>query len=364
MPNTDNLCMSCMKPIGDAKQCPYCGYHADSPQLSPYLPIRSVVANRYLVGKVLEFNGDGVTYAGWDMTERIAVKVREFLPDAICSRENGETQVRVMQGCERAYTDCYQSFLELWRKLMRLMGLSALISVTDVVEDNGTAYAIYEYTDAVPLRKYLLSTSTGYIPWERARQMFMPALSALGTLHSAGIIHRGLSPQTILVTPDGKLKISGFSIWQARTARGDLNPELFPGYAAIEQYGFEGQQGAWTDIYAFAAVLYRALIGTDPIVATTRVTNDRLMIPSKFAEQLPAYVINALINALQILPEDRTRSVEQFRAELSASPTAAYAGEIQAMSGDRSVEPAQGEAAQAAPKRRRAKLSRSLSQSA
>ena len=224
MPNTDNLCMSCMKPIGDAKQCPYCGYHADSPQLSPYLPIRSVVANRYLVGKVLEFNGDGVTYAGWDMTERIAVKVREFLPDAICSRENGETQVRVMQGCERAYTDCYQSFLELWRKLMRLMGLSALISVTDVVEDNGTAYAIYEYTDAVPLRKYLLSTSTGYIPWERARQMFMPALSALGTLHSAGIIHRGLSPQTILVTPDGKLKISGFSIWQARTARGDLNP--------------------------------------------------------------------------------------------------------------------------------------------
>lgn len=73
----------------------------------PYLPIRSVVANRYLVGKVLEFNGDGVTYAGWDMTERIAVKVREFLPDAICSRENGETQVRVMQGCERAYTDCY-----------------------------------------------------------------------------------------------------------------------------------------------------------------------------------------------------------------------------------------------------------------
>ena len=218
-----------------------------------------------------------------------------------------------------------RSFLELWRKLMRLMGLSALISVTDVVEDNGTAYAIYEYTDAVPLRKYLLSTSTGYIPWERARQMFMPALSALGTLHSAGIIHRGLSPQTILVTPDGKLKISGFSIWQARTARGDLNPELFPGYAAIEQYGFEGQQGAWTDIYAFAAVLYRALIGTDPIVATTRVTNDRLMIPSKFAEQLPAYVINALINALQILPEDRTRSVEQFRAELSASPTAAYA---------------------------------------
>ncbi len=326
--------MSCLKPIGEQKQCPYCGYHSESPQISPYLPVRTVVANRYLIGKVIDFNGDGATYMGWDLSERVAVKIREFLPDAICSRENGDLNVTVMPGCERAFNDCYQSFLELWRKLMRLMGLSALISVTDVVEDNNTAYAIYEHTEEVSLREYLLSTTTGYIPWERARQMLMPVLSALGTLHSAGIIHRGLSPQTLFVGADGRVKISGFSIWQARTARGDLNPELFSGYAAIEQYGFDGRQGAWTDIYAFAAILYRALIGTDPIVATTRVTNDRLMIPSKFAEQLPAYVINALVNALQILPEDRTRSVEQFRAELSASPTATLAGEIHAMNND------------------------------
>ena len=46
------------------------------------------------------------------------------------------------------------------------------------------------------------------------------------------------------------------------------------------------------------------------------------MVPGKFAEQLPAYVINGLVNALQILPEDRTRSVEELRAELSASPSA------------------------------------------
>ena len=38
------------------------------------------------------------------------------------------------------------------------------------------------------------------------------------------------------------MRITGFSIWQARTARGDLTAQLFPGYAAIEQYGFEGQQ--------------------------------------------------------------------------------------------------------------------------
>ena len=64
MMNTDHLCMSCMREIGDENQCPYCGFHADSPQLAPYLPLRTVVAERYLAGKLLDYNGDGATYLG------------------------------------------------------------------------------------------------------------------------------------------------------------------------------------------------------------------------------------------------------------------------------------------------------------
>lgn len=330
MMNTDHLCMSCMREIGDEEQCPYCGFHADSPQLAPYLPLRTAVSERYLAGKLLDYNGDGATYMGWDLEMNTPVIIREFLPDAIAQRGE-DLSLTPMSGCEITYRDCYQSFLELWRKLARMRGLSALILVFDIVEDHGTAYAISEYTEGVTLREYLLRSPSGYLSWEQARILFMPVLSTLGTLHSAGIIHRGLSPTTLVVGKNGKMQITGFSIWQARTARGDLTAQLFPGYAAIEQYGFEGQQGPWTDIYAFSAVLYRTLIGSTPLEATSRVTNDRLMVPGKFAEQLPAYVINALMNGLQILPEDRTRTVEQLRAELSASPSAstaaiAYAG--------------------------------------
>lgn len=332
MMNTDHLCMSCMREIGDENQCPYCGFHADSPQLAPYLPLRTVVAERYLAGKLLDYNGDGATYMGWDLEMNAPVTIREFLPDSIAERREDLTLVP-MAGCEITYRDCYQSFLELWRKLARMRGLSALILVFDIVEDHGTAYAISEYMEGVSLREYLLRSPSGYLSWEQARILFMPVLSTLGTLHSAGIIHRGISPTTLIVGKNGKMRITGFSIWQARTARGDLTAQLFPGYAAIEQYGFEGQQGQgpWTDIYAFSAVLYRTLIGSTPLEATSRVTNDRLMVPGKFAEQLPAYVINALMNGLQILPEDRTRTVDQLRAELSAAPgtstaAIAYAG--------------------------------------
>jgi len=327
MMNTDHLCMSCMREIGDENQCPYCGFHADSPQLAPYLPLRTVVAERYLAGKLLDYNGDGATYMGWDLEMNAPVTIREFLPDSIAEH----LTLVPMAGCEITYRDCYQSFLELWRKLARMRGLSALILVFDIVEDHGTAYAISEYMEGVSLREYLLRSPSGYLSWEQARILFMPVLSTLGTLHSAGIIHRGISPTTLIVGKNGKMRITGFSIWQARTARGDLTAQLFPGYAAIEQYGFEGQQGPWTDIYAFSAVLYRTLIGSTPLEATSRVTNDRLMVPGKFAEQLPAYVINALMNGLQILPEDRTRTVDQLRAELSAAPgtstaAIAYAG--------------------------------------
>ena len=330
MMNTDHLCMSCMREIGDDTQCPYCGFHADSPQLAPYLPLRTVVAERYLAGKLLDDNGDGATYMGWDLEMNAPVTIREFLPDSIAERRE-DLSLAPMAGCEITYRDCYQSFLELWRKLARMRGLSALILVFDIVEDHGTAYAISEYMEGVSLREYLLRSPSGYLSWEQARILFMPVLSTLGTLHSAGIIHRGISPTTLVVGKNGKMRITGFSIWQARTARGDLTAQLFPGYAAIEQYGFEGQQGPWTDIYAFSAVLYRTLIGSTPLEATSRVTNDRLMVPGKFAEQLPAYVINALMNGLQILPEDRTRTVDQLRAELSAAPgtstaAIAYAG--------------------------------------
>lgn len=312
-----------MKDIGTEKQCPYCGFHADSKQIEPYLPIRTVLGNRYLVGKLLEYNGDGATYMGLDLSTREPVNIREFFPEGIALRDPKTLGVYVAQGNENVFDECLQSFTEMWRKLMRLSGLSALIKVKDTLEGNGTCYAITENIDGITLREYLLRNNVGYISWEKARPLLMPVLSTLGTLHASGIIHRGISPSTLIVASDGKIRITGFSISQVRSARSELKCQLYNGYAAFEQYGFEGRQGTWTDIYGFGAVLYRTLIGTDPIDATERVTNDRLMVPGKFAEQLPAYVINGLVNALQILPEDRTRTVEELRAELSASPSAA-----------------------------------------
>jgi len=316
-------CPGCMRPLEGAALCPACGSPAVFEQAAPFLPLRAtLMLGRIGVGRAVEQNGDGITYLAFDAQSGQPVCLREFFPAAIAMRAPGQLNQLVMQGCESVWQDCAQNFLELWRKLQRLRGLSSLISVTEVFEENGTVYAVYEHIESMTYRDFLLRGKQGYISWDRARALLMPVLSTLGHLHQQGILHRGISPGSLLFCADGRVRLSGFSIWQARAAHGDLTAELAEGYAALEQYGVENQQGPWTDIYAFAAVLFRSLIGSDPDGAVARRHNDRLMIPAHFAERIPPYVVNALINAMQVFPEERTRTVEHLRAELSASPTA------------------------------------------
>ena len=231
-----------------------------------YLPEQTTIGGRYLIGNVISANGDGVTYMAFDTERKSTVEIREFLPDTICIRKEGSPHLLIKQDKQVFFETCLNSFLDMWRKLARMRGLSALILVIDIIEENNTAYAVCEHMEGtVTLRDYLLSASEGYISWEEARILFMPVLSTLSTLHSAGIIHRGISPNTLFVGPDNKIRIGGFSIPECRNVNTGIAAEIFAGYAPVEQFGVKAPSGPWTDIYAFAAVLYRSLIGTTPI---------------------------------------------------------------------------------------------------
>lgn len=319
----EKLCLRCMRKIGANTSCPYCRNDKNDIQKEPYLPLKTIVGGRYLVGKLVSTNGEGSTYNAFDMEAKTPVTLRELYPKGIVSRGEGHYCL-VNVGKAAEFIEAKDSFLKLWRKLATIKGYKALTPVHDVFEDLGTVYSVSEFLgEGQTLREYLLNKSQGYISWEEARVLFMPVLSAIGELHKEGIIHGGISPTTLVVDANGQMRITGYCTNDVRVEKTVLDCEIFDGYAAVEQYGLSSGIGTYTDIYAFAAVLYRTLIGSTPISAASRLTNDKLMIPGKFAEQLPAYVINALVNALQILPEDRTASADDLRDELSASPAAA-----------------------------------------
>lgn len=317
----DNLCMGCMKEIGNVQQCPFCGFHNDTVAPAPYLPLRTVIGGRYTVGKVISVSGDGVTYIAWDNESRETVTVREFLPVENITRLQGQTEVTVNEDSRLVFYDSVREFLTLNRKLAMSRNLSALIPVIDIIEENNTAYAVSEYLETITLRDFLLKSRTGYLGWDRVKTLMMPVLTTVASLHSMDIYHRGISPNTLVLGRDGKLRLTGFMISSARCLKTRVKPEMFSGYAAIEQYHDVDDTGAWTDVYGIAAVIYRALIGSTPAEASERITNDKLMIPPRFAEALPAYLVSALDHALTIEPGDRTATVDELREELSGSPS-------------------------------------------
>ena len=317
----ENLCMGCMKEIGSKKQCPFCGFNADSPQITPFLPLRTVISERYVIGKMLSAGGDGVTYMGYDLQNSVPVTIREYLPERHAKRLFGTTELTVSRSSEAYFNDGLAAFLDLWRKLARGRDLQGLIPVIDIVEENNTAYSISEYIDTITLRDFLLKSRTGTLPWERLKSILFPLFTTISTLHSMGVYHLGISPNTLVLGRDGKLRLVGFMINESRCQNTDFDCELFGGYAAIEQYSYLEDCGPWSDIYALAGVIYRALVGSTPADANERITNDKLMLPPRVIESLPAYLITALDHAINIEPADRTESIDQLREELSGSPS-------------------------------------------
>lgn len=319
--NIDNLCMGCMNELYGEEKCPNCGFYTNTPQISPYLPLKSQIGDRYIIGKMMNANSEGTTYMGYDSVRKSPVTVREFLPEQFASRTADSTLLFVNPGFEAVFEKYLAKFLDMWRKIARLRGLSALVPVVDIIEDNNTAYVITEYIESITLREFLLKSQTGYLNWSKAKVLFMPVLSALSSLHGIGIIHGGINPDNLLIGRDGKLRLTGFSINEARLQGTDLNPDLFDGYTPIEQYGYDYNFGIWSDVYSFSAVIYRSLVGTVPQDAVSRAVNDQLIIPARYAEIIPIYVINALMNGLQIEPSERTLDAETLREELSATPS-------------------------------------------
>ncbi len=311
----DKLCMGCMNDNGGESVCPICGHTAGTPNPAGALPIRTRIQGKYLVGKMLEANGEGITYIGWDNESNNIINIREFFPVPLAKR-NENLSISSTDGNEFSYNAALMDYVELAKKL-KATSLAAVPVICDILECNSTAYIITKAVPGITLREFLLRNG-GTLSWEQARALFMPLISSLSALHKAGIIHAGISPETVIVGRDGKLRLSGFAISKLRKSSSPINSQVFPGYAAAEQYGLDdGELDEATDVYGFAATLFRVLMGSTLPEAVERITDDKMSIPAKIAEVLPKPVLTTLANALQISKENRTKNMDELKIDIS-----------------------------------------------
>lgn len=304
--------------------------------------------HEYRIEQVLGVGGFGITYLGRDAHLDKAVALKEYLPTELAARANGSV-TPVSAEREEDYRWGLERFLLEARTLARFSHPS-IVRVLRYFEANGTAYMVMDYERGEPLKNLLQNAPQP--PEALLKKLGAPLLDGLAVVHAGGFLHRDIKPDNIIVRDGGEPVLIDFGA--ARNALGgstrSLTAVLTPGYAPLEQYSGEGKQGPWTDLYAFAAVLYRAVTGQSPPDAVSRLKGDA--VPASLARVRGRYsepFLRAIQWALEMDESARPQSIAQWKAALLASaPASAPAAEKTLK-----LQPVKGAGEKAPAKRRR-----------
>ena len=324
MNHMTKLCMGCMEEMSiSATACPYCGWNKKTDkQESYYLSPETIIGGKYIVGKVLSYQNFTVKYIGFDAENKQKVLINEYLPSDFSTRSNHENEITIYSGdALEQFNQGLMNFLNEGNVIQQFISLPGIARVCDCIVENSTGYVISEYLEGDSL-KNILSSGKKY-KTEDAVKMISNILKGLHQIHRKGIFHCDISPENIFITKDGQAKLTDFGATKYVTTLNSKSLAIIlkQGYAPEEQYRSKGERGAWTDVYAIAAVLYQMLTGKVPQESIDRALEDRLELPSKMGISISNATENALFNALNIYTNERTSSAEKFLQELNSSST-------------------------------------------
>lgn len=315
------LCMGCMNQMDEKLTvCPHCGFNeAALRQESYYLKPGTIIGGKYIVGKALSYGGYTVTYIGMDAEKNRKVMIKEYLPSDFSTRSEGDTEVTIYSGdaCEQ-FEQGLTTFLNEANRIGQLHNTQGIMRVYDCVAENDTGYVISEYLEGKTLKQIMEEGKR--FPVQEAKEFVCRILEGLRQVHPLNIIHCDISPETILVTNTGEIKLLDFGATRYVTTANSKSLAIIlkQGFAPEEQYRSRGERGPWTDVYALGAVMYYMITGVVPVESVDRALMDELKEPSKLGIQIPPNIENALMNALNVYQKDRTPSAEIFYQELNS----------------------------------------------
>ena len=273
---------------------------------------------RYTIEGVLGQGGFGITYLGMDELHKKKVAIKEFFPQGIVTRniEYEDTVTVTLVGEKENYDKGKERFLKEAQTMAMFSKDKGIVKALDFFEINNTAYIVMEYLEGVTLKQYLRENKR--IDAEDLVELLVPLIEALDEIHSQGLIHRDISPDNIMVLPDGRIKLMDFGAARDYTEFGEksLSIVLKPGYAPPEQYQTHGIQGPWTDIYALCATMYKCITGENPPDAIDRLVDDHLKKISAFGISVSPQIEKAIIKGMSVAAKDRYQNVGDFCEDL------------------------------------------------
>jgi len=274
----------------------------------------------------LGIGGFGIVYLALDRSLLRQVALKEFMPAELAARAaDGTVGPRSPDRAEQFERSLEAFFNEA--RLLAPFNHPALVRVHRFWKANGTAYMAMQYCPGMTLVE---ARRAMHAPPDEAwlRAVVEPVLDALERLHRAGVFHRDISPDNILLLPSGRPILLDFGSARRVVGPGtkSLTAVLKPNFAPVEQYGDAAgmAQGPWTDLYALGATVEFLLTGEAPTPAVLRVVDDART-PLAAARDsaftgVSANFLAAIDWTAAVAPKDRPQSVQALREALGDDP--------------------------------------------
>ncbi|MDR1593790.1 MAG: serine/threonine protein kinase [Prevotellaceae bacterium] len=287
----------------------------DNTNFSKELPSGTCLQeNKYVIERVIGVGGFGITYYARHSSLNSCCAIKEFFINGYCVRNTHNKTVSI-SGMDAAMYEKYrQKFIEEAQTLAQLNHPN-VVKVTDVLLENNTSYMVMPFIEGITLQKMV--EQSGKLNYETAVNYIAQLSEAVDYIHGKDILHRDIKPENIIITPDNKAVLIDFG--SAREFVHDKTQHhtsiITKGYAPLEQYTADSRKGAYSDIYALGAVFYFALTGRKPMDAATR-TMETMPEPKTLADSIPDAANRTVMKAMQLKPEDRYQTIQEFRKDL------------------------------------------------
>lgn len=328
-----NRCMRCMR-AKDAQQdaCPSCGFsEKDFVPEKHHLQPHTILKGQYLVGCALGEGGFGITYIGWDMFLHIPVAIKEYFPAGVVIRDQGQHTVSVFAGKdEESFLQGRNSFFREAQKVARFDNNVGVVSVKNCFLENGTAYIIMEYISGINLGAYA-EMHGGKLSFTETLKLLRTPILTLEELHQAQTLHRDISPENLMLSKDGKVKLIDFgSAMESDREKKTRVLMVRAGYSPVEMYSSMGEDGPYSDVYAMAATIYKLITGVTPPPATDRLDNDPLVPPSALGvKDITREQEEALLKGMAVQLKNRCQTMKEFYQKLYGEEEAAIDPKVQ-----------------------------------
>lgn len=198
-----------------------------------------------------------------------------------------------------------------------------IVNIYDVGSENGLYYIVMEYVEGITLKTYI--EKKGQLSFKESASIAIQVARGIEAAHNKNIIHRDIKPQNIIISTDGKVKVTDFGIAKA-TSSNTISSDVMGSvhYASPEQ-ARNGFVDGRSDIYSLGIVMFEMVTGRVPFDGDTTVAvalqhlQEEIARPSIYAPDLPISFEKIILKCTQKTPDRRYQTIEELLTDIRRS---------------------------------------------